>query len=503
MSKLSMLICSAIVALALVVFAGRVSAQVIQATIDIDAGVKPTAYVRGAFFTNQPGKTRRNFSLLRSVAGHDRVAGRVSEVELFDVANKPIAFKKLVDGEYLSETDIVNFSYKVDLAVPGDRNAAAHVSWLSGDTGILMLADLLPRVGSEGPAATVSIRFRSAVQGSAIGPGALPLFSAEKEVNSAFAVHSVDDAIIYVGNGWGKGRSLSPAPVDVIISGKWNFESHEAVNLATEIHNAYHGIFRARPKNKPMVAIAKFPQQTPFGQWQAETRGNNVTIISSDMPFKSQSIQRLHEQLRHELFHLWIPNDVSLTGTYDWFYEGFALYQSLRMAVAMNQIRFSDFLDTLSRAHTIDSAQSHSVSLIDASKSRFSGSDTRVYARGMLVAFMIDVELLDRSKGKRSVENLLRELYSKHKRPSTAADGNTAVIAHLKENPGLELIVLKYVTGTDRIDWTNRLAVAGISDVDAGPSTTLKVNEKLSGRQKTLLDKLGYNNWRKLSPSSK
>ena len=42
-----------------------------------------------------------------------------------------------------------------------------------------------------------------------------------------------------------------------------------------------------------------------------------------------------------------IPNDVNLSGNYDWFYEGFALYQSLKLAVGLNRIRFEDFLDTL------------------------------------------------------------------------------------------------------------------------------------------------------------
>jgi hypothetical protein len=31
------------------------------------------------------------------------------------------------------------------------------------------------------------------------------------------------------------------------------------------------------------------------------------------------------------------------------------------------------------------------------------------------------------------------------------------------------------------------------------PRTSLQVASKLTGKQKTLLDKLGYNNWRKLT----
>jgi predicted metalloprotease with PDZ domain len=114
------------------------------------------------------------------------------------------------------------------------------------------------------------------------------------------------------------------------------------------------------------------------------------------------------------MFHLWIPNGVNLTGNYDWFYEGFALYESLKLAVRMNRIGFADFLDTLSRAHTIDSAQSQRISLIQASANRFGGSNTQVYARGMLVAFLTDLAMLQQSKGKKSVDDLLRDLYRTH-----------------------------------------------------------------------------------------
>ena len=173
----------------------------------------------------------------------------------------------------------------------------------------------------------------------------------------------------------------------------------------------------------------KFPSRCSVGTWEADTRGSTITIVSSDMPFKTQSLQRLHEQLRHEIFHLWIPNGVNLSGNYDWFYEGFALYQSLKVGVAVNRIRFEDMLDTLSRAYNIDSMQSQKLSLIDASKNRWNGSNTQVYARGMLVAFLCDLALLEKSKGKLSTDDLLRDLYEAHRPTAPRQDGNAAVLA--------------------------------------------------------------------------
>jgi predicted metalloprotease with PDZ domain len=56
------------------------------------------------------------------------------------------------------------------------------------------------------------------------------------------------------------------------------------------------------------------------------------------------------------------------------------------------------------------------ISLIQASANRFGGSNTQVYARGMLVAFLTDLAMMQKGKG--SVEDLLKELYIKHRRPA-------------------------------------------------------------------------------------
>ena len=462
------------------------SASQTDVVLRIEQGAVPVAKIRGTT------AHQKHLSFLRSIAGVAALETRISNLKLQNAAGEPVSFRYLTPGDLVANSDFSKFEYNIDLGPMKERGAAAHVSWFAGDRGILMLRDMLPRMTRTEP---VRVTFDSG----------MPMYSNEFMSKSKTLVHdSIDDVVYYIGTGWRvqKVRRSTASPL-LNLNGEWQFTDDDAFNFVADIAFAYETLFGIARKPEVQVAIAKFPIQTGPGHWEAETIGRNVTIISSDMPFKTQSIQRLHEQLRHELFHLWIPNDVNLTGNYDWFYEGFALYESLRLAVSMNRIRFADFLDTLSRAHTIDSAQMQRPSLINASANRFGGNNTQVYARGMLVAFLVDLAMLEKSRGKRSVENVLRELYAKHRKPSPAIDGNKAVIELLEANVGSGDIVKKYVVGTDKIDWANEIAKAGISDSDAGPLTTLKVNEELSGRQKTLLDKLGYNNWRKLSPISR
>ena len=463
--------------------------QDIEATIEIDFK-SPVVRVTGHHVDRGENIGRRNLGFLRSIAGINNLTNRISDVRLMNSSGHAVPFRKLADGEFLSEADFARWSYQVDLTPSKDRNAAAHTSWLADGTGILMLADVLPQFDRRDR--SVHVTFET--------PRPDAVYSVEKMRGNAYDVVDADNAVFYIGQGWEDALSITEAfAVRVIVSGKFNFAAAEAAPMVKEIEGAYSRLFGTRPEGPVSIAIAKFPVATQPGEWQAETRGRNVTIISSDMNFKTQSIQRLHEQLRHEVIHLWIPNGVNLTGNYDWFYEGFALYQSLKLAVALNRIRFEDFLDTLSRAHRIDSIQTRRMSLVDASSSRFSGSNTQVYARGMLVAFLSDIAMLQTSNGKRSIEDLLKALYTKHRKPAPPTDGNTAVIELLSANMSGESVVKKYVSGAEKIEWDDDLAAAGIEDGDMGPGTALRVKAKLNGRQKTVLDKLGYNNWRKLS----
>jgi predicted metalloprotease with PDZ domain len=284
----------------------------------------------------------------------------------------------------------------------------------------------------------------------------------------------------------GGGRGL------ILIEDDWLFSDKEASVMAAEVFTEYRKSMGPLSDEGFMVILSRLRAGVRHGHWEAETRGRMVIIVSGDMAFKTQSVQRLHEQFRHELFHLWIPNGVDLTGSYDWFYEGFALYRSLKLAVALKRIRFDDMLDTLTRANSI-AVRGDAVSLIDLSKQRWGTNDAMLYARGMIFAFQCDVEMLNASGGKRSIEDLLKKTFSRYRPPADERDGNEAVKEILMERPELRMLVGKYLDGNNRTDWTSQTKLAGLE-----PGTSnggrLSVAERLSGRNRTILRGLGYNN---------
>lgn len=474
-------------------FFTNAGAQDIEAKIKIEPQIGSIVSISG----KNPIGMQRNFSFLLSRAGIENLADRISEVSLFDKYGKSVTYKKFIAGEYVADADFVSWSYKIDLTPFKSQRAAAHVSWLTAESGILMLDDLLPKFGKNGEKISAGVDLEMPVGWRA--------FSDNRRTNGyVFESADVEMGVIFAGKGLLElPVAVAGASLQIIFDGEWNFTHDEARESAREIYNEYRNLFGSDSGEKVYIALMKFPVPVNPGIWEAETRGRNVTVISSDMPFKSQAVQRLHEQLRHEIFHLWLPNGVNLSGNYDWFYEGFALYQSLKSGVQLNRVGFNDFLDTLSQAHNIDNIQPGRISLIEVSKNRWSISNRNVYARGMLVAFLCDLAILEKSRGRKSVQDIFRAVFEKHRYPNKREDGNTAVLNALEANGELLQIIEKYVKGVEKIDWLDKLPTAGIENEPGISRTKLRVKEKLNGRQKALLDKLGYNSWRKLSRKSK
>jgi hypothetical protein len=440
--------------------------------------------IKGKFDQIEQRKNRQNFTILNEFAGFTGLAGRISDVSLENSDSKTVAFTQFIPGEYVSSDDFSNWSYRINLAPMKQAAAGGHVSWLGQEAGVLFLRDLLPQV-TDGSRAMITLDLP---QGWISSKGA-----------GRFETSDVDKTIIFVSKA-ARTQTISAGGkrVNLFVSGGWKFDDSRLAEFTGEIFRSYSAEFGAVTSSQPEIILTLFPQTVDPGSWEGDTRGNTIVIVSSDMPFETQSVQRLHEQLRHEIFHLWFPNAVSLTGNYDWFYEGFALYHSLKTGVALNRLRFEDFLDTLGRAMTLDSMLTDRRSLIDASRSRKSGSDTVVYARGMLAAFLTDIEMFKRSGGRDDVSTVLRQVFNKYRAPAAPVDGNTAAL----EAIGVPLVT-EFVQGRKTIDWANELEPVGIEITDQNGIVRLAVAQKPSTGQKRSLDKLGYNNWRKLSPAKK
>ena len=464
---------SAIFVLILQIFT---QAQDLSVTISISGRV---AKVEGVILPGFQLGTQ-NFYFQKGVVGNADLGKRASDISLTGETGL-VSSRQLIPGEYLAVGKYTRWSYNVDLTPTKNRVAAAHASWIGEKEGVLMLDDLLPQFGANGKPVSAKVKLDL--------PTGWSEFTSDPFLSDGLInVASTERSIIFIGaNLRNKAVTTKAGPVDLMLAGTWIFSDEEAVEMVREIYEAYSEMLGPLKGIRPRVSVVKFPTDENPGAWEAETRGETVTIISSDMSFKTQSQQRLHEQLRHEIFHLWFPNGVDLKGNYAWFYEGFALYESLKLGVKHERIRFEDFLDTLSRAYTLDANQLPRTPLV--------GSEalTDVYARGMVVAFLVDLELLKVSDGDRGAELRLAEMFRLNRHPGRSVSANDEIMSRFGVRPA----IANYVLDRKVIDWKPLLSSAGIVSTTNGRTTTLSLSSKLTGGQKEILRHLGYNSQRK------
>ena len=457
--------------------------QAIDAEIRLDAQSN-SVEVSGRFL--DAGEVR-NIAFERDFAGVSGLAERISQMRTLGANGQEVASKVFAPGEYAAAETISAFSYSVRLDAP-DRTGQAHVSWLKNGRGVLFLGDILPLVlGKASSSATVRI-----INAKGISVGGCSSLTEGK-----YACADRASAVFIISPDLRTMKIPDPA-LNLLIEGAWNFDDDAAAKEAAELFETYRSVFGGAPQGPFDIVIMKFADETPPGRFEADTRGRTIVILSSDAPFKSQSLQRLSLQLRHELFHLWLPNGVALAGRYDWFYEGAALYMASRVGLMTNRIRFDDFVSQLSTAIAFDRTSPKGVSLAMAGDTRWQGNATTIYARGMLAAFILDLELLKRSKAKHSLEHVLRKLFNDHdRRKGSKAEAVPAILDAFAAFDDTGRLAKELLERSEPLNVAAALENSGFELSDSGRG--LKVKEKPNSREKAILNKLGYNNWRKLS----
>jgi predicted metalloprotease with PDZ domain len=202
-------------------------------------------------------------------------------------------------------------------------------------------------------------------------------------------------------------------------------------------------------------------------------------------------LRRLGVVLAHELFHLWVPNALALKGEYDWFFEGFTLYQALLTSVRLNLIKFDDYLDTMARVYdSYRSLPDHDkLSLIEASERRWTAAPSFVYDKGMLVAFIHDLKLRQSSRNKTSAD-IYRELFRTAVTPSL--DANEVIMSVLNRPAGMSQFFEHYVQNGGDISLDAVLAQYGLRVETKDFRTRILINKELNSEQRLLLRSLGY-----------
>ncbi len=219
------------------------------------------------------------------------------------------------------------------------------------------------------------------------------------------------------------------------------------------------------------------------------------------MPSKTAALAQLSTPVTHEFFHLWVPNGLSLDGDYDWFYEGFTVYEAARTAVRQGLLTFPEFLSAIGRAYDgyLANADRDRWSLIEASTRRWTAGQTSVYSKSMVIAFMYDLKLRLESHRKKSLEGAYRRIFQGYGSPARdeqtrqLSDGNAAAIGALANEGAMKDFVDTFISRPAAIDLRTELGQFGLVAETVGLRTRISVSDQLTKQQRELLRELGYN----------
>jgi predicted metalloprotease with PDZ domain len=460
--------------------AGDASAQALDVKLKVVPGAPARVRVEGRRAEAASAWSIRNF--YGSAAG---LAERVENFELFDDKGAAIAVRKLAPGEFSTAAPASRFAYDFKLDPPAFVSDSSHVSWLTADRGLLMLADLLP------------VPLKNAKVELTLPAGWKVATTEARNAAGVFEVADADRAVFAVGRDLRERRGRAGAlSFTLLTAGEWAFNDEEAADSATEIFKIHLETAGLAPRRSPYVLLLPLPQTGAGGNlWSAETRGATVVLVSGRLPSKLAAKAQLDGALTHELFHLWVPNGLALEGDYDWFYEGFTNYVALRAGMRRGQLTFHDYLNTLGSAY--DSYRRargpREVSLTEASQRRWAGSGALVYHKGLLVALLYDLTLMRQTGGKNSLADVYRELFRRHAQGNPPTDGNRAVVETLAAAGGMRSFVERYVEGSAELTLSPLIEPFGLQVEPGGARTHVGVSDSLDSAQREILRKLGYN----------
>ncbi|MDX6306839.1 MAG: hypothetical protein QOI77_3808 [Blastocatellia bacterium] len=448
------------------------------------------------------------WSFRDSYAGVLNLGSRIEGLRLFDAAGAEVSNRTIAPGQFQATAAATRFHYEAKLPTPARAADAARVSWLTAERGLLMLRDLLPARPSGASANPDTTE--AAVVRLVLPPGWSAYSNDNQNGEGEFESSDVDLTVFAVGRTLrATTAAVSGMKLNLVLAGEWAFADAEAVELASKVLKAHREVFGSAPSQQATLILFPFPQTGVADQWSAETRGSSVTLLAARLPSKVAALAQLSVPLAHEFLHFWVPNGLTLTGDYDWFYEGFTVYQAARISVRLDLLTFQEFLNAISRAYDGYSfgLDRDRWSLLEASKRRWTAGEASIYSKSMVIAFLYDLNLRTLSRNKHSLDEVYRNLFREyHKEEARArggaglqggqgSDGNEAVLHALGFYSGMRSFAGSFVSNAVTINLTEMLAPFGLRAETFGLRTRISASESLTRQQRDLLHDLGYNDY--------
>lgn len=427
----------------------------------------------------RPLQPLQTWSFLNSYAGALGLGDRVQNFQDDSPNADALSLKRIAAGVFRADRPVTAVTYEVRLALASAKNAA-HVSWFTSDGGVLMLADLLPQEVTQEGSIDALLELPTGWQVRPLMPLSRPL------------IYLIDDpvnAVLSVGPSLKTSfKKIDETRLDVALSGNWSFDEKRVTDAATKVLKKYLQLTRFK---LPIARVLIAPMPSGGSEkWQAQTRGSTLLLLLDRRADFQNWIGQLEVIFTHELLHLWVPNALHLKGDYDWFFEGFTLYQALVTALELKVISFDEYLNTLARVYDSYLSKPDALSLIEASERRWTGTASTVYDKGMLLAFLYDLELRNETRGNSRLADRYAELFRQY--AAKTVNANEAIMSLLISSPATERMLKSYVEDRRELEFAATLKRHGIILDSDNNASDLKIVANPTEDQRRLLRSIGY-----------
>ena len=208
-----------------------------------------------------------------------------------------------------------------------------------------------------------------------------------------------------------------------------------------------------------------------------EAIGSNISILlePSGEPM-SEHISRLI--FAHEFFHLWNGKSFMPGGDdCEWFKEGFSNYYTLKALHHIGYLTDESYLDLFANFFYQRYNADDAVGRLSMTNGELKHDHWGlIYSGGMLVAIAQDLQIRAATENDRSLDDLMRYMFNEYGDSTYELADIERALGDLN-NASQEAFFARHVTGTERIDISRFLALAGIEIAEENGGTVIRVRE--------------------------
>lgn len=209
------------------------------------------------------------------------------------------------------------------------------------------------------------------------------------------------------------------------------------------------------------------------GAWE---HNYSSAYVMGENPLTKKSSDNLRSTVAHEFYHIITPLNIhsELIGNFNfekpvmskhiWFYEGLTEWASWALQLRNNVVNLDEYLLEMETKLKGNDNYNQNISLVELSlrSTELQNEYPNIYQKGAIVGFLIDIELLAKSGGKRGLREVINKLYKDYGVNKSFSEENFFNEFVKRTDASMKSFIEKYIKGTEKLPVKECFAKIGI-----------------------------------------